>query len=55
MRFIIAKYIDFYSLLNEMQEINSWEKVVNSLASDYNVDLYINGSNSRMLSSEIST
>ncbi len=38
-----------------MQEINGWEKVVNSLASDYPVDLYVTGSNSRMMSSEIST
>ncbi len=38
-----------------MQEIEGWEKVVNSLASDYEVDLYITGSNSRMMSSDIST
>lgn len=41
--------------LDEMQEIEGWEKVVNSLVSDYDVDLYITGSNSRMMSSEIST
>lgn len=44
-----------YLFLDEMQEINGWEKVVNSLASDYDVDLYVTGSNSRMMSSEIST
>lgn len=44
-----------YFFLDEMQEIKGWEKVVNSLASDYNVDLYVTGSNSRMMSSEIST
>lgn len=44
-----------YLFLDEMQEIKGWEKVVNSLASDYNVDLYVTGSNSRMMSSEIST
>lgn len=44
-----------YYFLDEMQEINGWEKVVNSLASDYDVDLYVTGSNSRMMSSEIST
>lgn len=44
-----------YFLLDEMQEIKGWEKVVNSLSSDYDVDLYITGSNSRMMSSEIST
>lgn len=44
-----------YFFLDEMQEIKDWEKVVNSLASDYDVDIYITGSNSRMMSSEIST
>ena len=44
-----------YFFLDEMQEIKDWEKVVNSLSSDYDVDLYITGSNSRMMSSEIST
>lgn len=44
-----------YCFLDEMQEIKGWEKVVNSLSSDYDVDLYITGSNSRMMSSEIST
>jgi len=44
-----------YLFLDEMQEIKGWEKVVNSLASDFNVDLYVTGSNSRMMSSEIST
>ena len=44
-----------YVFLDEVQEIKGWEKVVNSLASDYDVDLYVTGSNSRMMSSEIST
>lgn len=44
-----------YFFLDEMQEIKGWEKVVNSLSSDYDVDLYITGSNSHMMSSEIST
>ena len=44
-----------YLFLDEMQEIKGWEKVVNSLASDFDVDLYVTGSNSRMMSSEIST
>lgn len=44
-----------YLFLDEIQEIDNWEKVVNSLASDYDVDIYITGSNSRMMSSEIST
>lgn len=44
-----------YLFLDEVQEIEGWEKVVNSFASDYDVDLYVTGSNSRMMSSEIST
>ena len=44
-----------YLFLDEGQEIKGWEKVVNSLASDFDVDLYITGSNSRMMSSEIAT
>ncbi|WP_270437333.1 ATP-binding protein [Faecalibacillus intestinalis] len=44
-----------YLFLDEIQEINGWEKVVNTLSSDYDVDIYITGSNSRMMSSEIST
>lgn len=44
-----------YLFLDEVQEIKGWEKVVNSLASDFDTDLYVTGSNSRMMSSEIST
>ena len=44
-----------YLFLDEVQEIMHWEKTVNSLASDYNVDIYVTGSNSRMMSSEIAT
>ena len=44
-----------YLFLDEIQEIQGWEKVVNSLASDFDVDIYVTGSNSRMMSSEIST
>lgn len=44
-----------YLFLDEVQEIKGWERVVNSLASDFDVDLYVTGSNSRMMSSEIAT
>ena len=44
-----------YLFLDEVQEIKGWEKVVNSLVADFDVDLYVTGSNSRMMSSEIST
>ena len=44
-----------YFFLDEIQEITNWERVVNSLSSDFDVDIYVTGSNSRMMSSEIST
>ena len=44
-----------YLFLDEVQEIKNWEKVINSLAADYDVDIYVTGSNSRMMSSEIET
>ena len=44
-----------YLFLDEIQEITNWEKVVNSLMSESDVDIYVTGSNSRMMSSEIST
>lgn len=44
-----------YLFLDEVQEIEGWERVVNSLASDFDVDLYVTGSNSHMMSSEIAT
>ena len=45
----------YYLLLDEVQEIIGWEKAVNSLLEDYNTDIYVTGSNSKLMSSEIST
>lgn len=45
----------FYLFLDEVQEIQDWEKAVNSFMVDFDVDIYVTGSNSRMMSSEIST
>ncbi|MCP1102675.1 putative AAA+ superfamily ATPase [Aequitasia blattaphilus] len=45
----------YYILLDEVQEIESWEKVVNSLLENGNTDIYVTGSNSKLMSSEIST
>lgn len=44
-----------YLFLDEVQEVDGWEKVVNSLMNDFDVDIFVTGSNSKMLSSEIST
>lgn len=45
----------YYLLLDEVQEVEGWEKVINSLLENENVDIYVTGSNSRLMSSEIST
>lgn len=45
----------YYVLLDEIQEVKSWEKAVNSFLVDFNADIYITGSNSRLLSSELAT
>lgn len=45
----------YYLLLDELQEVSGWEKAVNTLLEDYNTDIYVTGSNSKLMSSEIST
>jgi uncharacterized protein len=44
-----------YILLDEIQEVLSWERAVNSFLADFDADIYITGSNSRLLSSELAT
>jgi predicted AAA+ superfamily ATPase len=44
-----------YLLLDEIQEVKNWEKCVNSLRVKTKCDIYITGSNAKMLSSELST
>ena len=44
-----------YIFLDEVQEIEDWERTVNSIMTDFDADIYVTGSNSKMLSSEIST
>ncbi len=45
----------FYILLDEVQLIESWEKVINSFLVDADVDIYLTGSNAYLLSSELAT
>ena len=52
---IMTKGQKFYVLLDEIQEVQEWEKVINSLLVDYSVDIYLTGSNSHLLSSELAT
>ena len=44
-----------YLLLDEVQNVDSWEKAINSFKVDFNIDIYITGSNAYLLSSELST
>ena len=44
-----------YLLLDEVQNVESWEKAINSFKVDFNIDMYITGSNAYLLSSELST
>ena len=45
----------YYLLLDEVQEIEGWEKAVNSLLESADTDIYVTGSNSRLMAGEIST
>lgn len=45
----------YYLLLDEVQEIDGWEQVVNTLFENYNVDIYVTGSNSKLTSENISS
>lgn len=44
-----------YLLLDEIQEVPGWEKAINNLLEAGKADIYITGSNSKLMSSEIST
>ena len=44
-----------YLLLDEIQDVKEWEKAIASLMVDINCDIYIAGSNSKLLSSELAT
>ena len=44
-----------YLFLDEIQELSGWEKLINSIMIDFDVDIYITGSNAKMLSGELDT
>ena len=51
------KYKNYYIFLDEIQEVEEWERCMNSLRvdEDFNFDIYITGSNAKLLSGELST
>ncbi len=44
-----------YLFLDEIQELNGWETMINSLLIDFDTDIYITGSNAKLLSGELAT
>ena len=60
-KYILKKAIEikkkYYIFLDEIQEVKDWEKCINSLRVNekYNFDIYITGSNAKLLSGELST
>jgi len=49
------KHKKIYLFLDEIQELQDWEKLVNSCLIDFKADIYITGSNAKMLSGELAT
>ena len=55
---IVSKIVDdkrYYVFIDEIQFVDGFEDVVNGLRLDYNCDIYITGSNSKLLSKDINT
>lgn len=52
---IVSKTEPYYVFLDEIQEVENFEKIVNGLNNRPNVDVYITGSNSKFLSNDIIT
>lgn len=44
-----------YLFFDEIQQVNGWEKAINSFSLEYDTDIYITGSNAYLLSSELAT
>jgi predicted AAA+ superfamily ATPase len=52
---IVSEEAPYYIILDEVQEVEDFEKIVNGLNAKDNIDVYITGSNSHFLSSDIKT
>lgn len=44
-----------YLFFDEIQEVDGWEKCINSYRVDFDCDIYITGSNAKLLSGELAT
>lgn len=57
---VVRKFADsrsgkVYLFFDEIQELSGWEKLINSIMIDFDTDIYITGSNAKMLSGELAT
>ena len=60
---LYKKIVDFqkntkgkiYLFFDEIQEVDGWEKCINSCRIDFDCDIYITGSNAKLLSGELAT
>lgn len=53
--FVESKSEKVYFFLDEIQELEGWEKLINACMIDFDVDIYITGSNAKLLSGELAT
>ncbi len=56
--YLLGRFADnekYYLLLDEIQMVEGFEEVLNEIRSEYNTDIYVTGSNSKLLSSDINT
>lgn len=53
----LTKGIDgkIYMFFDEIQNVDGWERSINSFRIDYDCDIYLTGSNSKLLSGELAT
>ena len=57
-RYVKEKIIDdkkYYLFFDEIQLVTEWEKAINSFKATLNVSIFVTGSNSKLLSSELAT
>lgn len=57
-KFVDEKIVNdskYYLMIDEVQEVDEWAKVINSLRVSHDVDIYVTGSNARMFSGESMT
>ena len=52
---LLPKKGKFYLLIDEIQFVDNWQKVINSIRATFSCDIVITGSNAKMLSGELAT